>query len=354
MENILRNSLIHMVKQADTPIILTDESLQVLACSMPFYHSVVSFNDDIRSLFDSNTRQRIKRCRKTGCSMKTRAKIAPIMLNMNINWLCIGENEAYMIGIVESNHLIDANQGLTIAYSCADHVATASAMMLESLQNIHKRQAITPIETQLLVDDVRRINRSHINLKLSLDTLTDSLILHKKDNDITRVVRLSAQRFQDEMKMRNIRITTSLPKLTCFSPCDLKYFTIAIADCLACMMYFTQDNHTISIELKNQYPHHEIIFHDPVFQIPEQYTDSLFIGDVKIPGKTNTVKLYFANTIIRKHDGMLSIDQSEKIGYRIRLSIPASPSNHLVFEDIDDTNITQRILHYLNIAATDL
>ena len=354
MADILHDNLINMVKHSQSPIILTDESLRVLACSKSFYQSVVSFSDDIHALFDANGLQRIKRSRNQHRSILIKTKTAPFTLNLNINWLSVDEDKAYMIGIVESNGIHNANRSLSIAYACTDLVTKTSNFMLSSLYNLHERQKITENETQILLDDARRINRTHMNLKHHLDILTDSLLLEKRDNDITRVVRLNAQQLQERVKNRNIRILTSLPKLSCFSPCDLKYFTIAISDCLACLLCFTQDNHTLRVEMKNQYPEHEIIFYDPVFQIPERYIDSLFTGEIKLPDKDHLLGLYFAYTVIRKHNGTLTLDQSDKIGYRLRLTIPASPPNHLVFEDVDDSLITQTILHYINLAATDI
>lgn len=354
MKDLLCDNLINMVNQSHAPIILADETLRVLAYSKPFRQAVVSFSGDIHALFDANARQRIKRSRTQRRSIQIKAKTAPFELNMNINWLFADEGSAYMIGIVESNSIYNANRSLTIAYSCTDLAMKTSDYMLSSLYDLHEQQQITEEKTQILLDDARRINRIHLNLKHHLDILTDSLVLDRRDNNITRIVRLNTQQHQQLAHSRNIRIHASIPKLSCFSPCDVKYLTTAISDCLACLLSFTQDNHTLTVELKNQYPEHEIIFRDPVFQIPERYIEGLFTGDISLPNKAHIPGLYFAYTTIRKHNGMLTLDQSQKIGYCLRLTIPASPPNHLVFEDVDDSRISQTILHYINLAATDL
>lgn len=354
MTDTLHNNLIRMVQGSRSPMILADKHLEVLAYSRPFQQSVVSFSGDLHTLFDANALQRIKRSRTEQRSIQIRTKTAPFVLNMNINWLSTDENNAYMIGVVESNSIHDANRSLTIAYACTDLAMKTSDLMLSSLYNLHEHQKMSENVTKMLLDDARRINRTHFNLKHHLDILTDSLVLDKRDNNITRIVKLCAQQHQEKAKDRNIRILTTLPKLSCFSPCDMRYFTMAISDCLAFLLSFTQDNHTLTVEMKSQYPEHEIIFRDPVFQIPERYIEGLFTGDITLPNKEHLMGLYFPYTVIGKHNGTLTLDQSDKIGYSLRLTLPATPPNHLIFEDVDDSLITKTILHYIDLAATDI
>lgn len=354
MDNLLHDNLINMVKQSAGPMMLADESLEVLACSIPFYRTIVSFHDNIHNLFDANAIQRIKRSRRSGRSVKIKTKTAPFVLNMCINWFRTGEDQLYMIGIVESNYLIDANRSLTIAYSCTDRSAKAINFIMDLLDEIKERGEISANETAMLLHDAKTLNRNYEHLRHCMNILTDSLVLHRQDTDIVRIIRLCVQRAQTRANNRNIRIASSLLKCPRLVNCDLKYLTMAVADCLACMLCFTQDNHRLTVEMTEHDSQYEILLTDPVFQIPEKYADELLTGDVKLPGYEYNIGLYFANTVILKHGGLLELEQFSKIGYQLRLTIPAAPRHHLVFEDIDDSRITDLILQYADISLFDL
>ncbi len=354
MDQAYKNHVIQMVNASHSPIIVFDEKLDMLACSHPFRQCMIGFQNDIHSLFNANAIQRIKRARKSGKPLKIKTESSPFVLSMSINWLLSDTDTPYLLGIIESNSLHDANRSLSIAYSCVDRSQKSLQFLRDQLAFLKKDPQVIPKLLNDLIQHTKILTRNHENLLDCVNLLTDELALNKKVNDIVRIIRLSASHAQKKLASRNIKIVTNLTRDMYPIICDLKYFTRAICDCLYSVVYFTQDNHRILIDtyIENRQCH--ILFTDPLFKIPDRYLDRIFIDDIILPGSTDHAGLYFANAIIRKHGGSLEIDNSPPLGYQLKITIPIQAHKQLVFEDVDDQHITDLILQYAEMELFDL
>ncbi len=354
MDQTYKAQVIQMVTISHSPIILFDEKLDMLACSRPFRQCMIGFQDDIHSLFNANAIQRIKRARKGGKSIRIKTESSPFILSMSINWLSSGTDIPYLLGVIESNSLHDANRSLSIAYSCVDRSQRSLQFLRDQLTFLEKDPQVFPELLADLIHHAKILTRNHENLLDCVNLLTDELALNKKANDIVRIIRLSASHAQKKLTSRNIKIVTNLSRDMYPIMCDLKYFTRAICDCLYSVIYFTQDNHRILIDTYIQNHQCHILFTDPLFKIPDKYLERLFIDDIILPGSTDHAGLYFANAIIRKHGGSLEIDNTPALGYQLKITIPIQAQKQLVFEDIDDQRITDLILQYAEMELFDL
>ncbi len=354
MDQIAKDNFIKMINESYSPTILFDENLNMLACSTSFRQCIIGFGDDIHSLFNANAIQRIKRARKSGKSLKVKTESSPFVLSMSINWLSSDTDTPYLLGIIESNSLHDANRSLSIAYSCVDRSQRSLQFLRDQLIYLEKEPQIFPELLADLVQHIKILTRNHENLLDCVNLLTDELALNKKANDIMRIIRLSASHAQKKLTSRNIKIITNLTHNMNPIVCDLKYFTRAICDCLYSVVYFTQNNHRILIDTHVENHQCHIVFTDPLFKIPDQYLDRLFIDDIILPGSTDHAGLYFANAIIRKHGGTLEIDNSPALGYQLEITLPIQVQQQLVFEDDDDQQITNLILKYAEMELFDL
>ncbi len=354
MNQTAKDNFIKMVNESYSPTILFDENLDVLAYSTSFQHCVIDFRDDIHSLFDANAIQRIKRARRSGKSLKIKTKSSPFVLSMCVNWLSPDTDTPYMLGIIESNSLHDANRSLSIAYSCVDRSQGSLQFLRDQLDYLHKEPKMFPEMLEDLTRHIKILSRNHEHLLDCVNLLTDELTLNKKANDVCRIIRLSASHAQKKLTSRNIKIVTNLAHDIYPITCDLKYITRAICDCLYSVVFFTQDNHRILIDTYIENSQCHILFTDPLFKIPDRYLDLLFIEDIILPGSTDQAGLYFANAIIRKHGGSLEIDNSPALGYHLKVTLPIPTQQQLVFEDFDDQRITDLILKYAEMELFDL
>ncbi len=354
MDQAYKDKVIMMISQSSSPVILLDEELKVLACSLAFYRCVIGFRDDIRSLFNANAIQRIKRARKAGSPMKIKTETSPFILSMSINWLPSDTEIPYLFGIVERNPLHDANRSLVLTYSCVERSKRSLEFINGQLMALKQNQPVSQELLDNMIYHANILNRNHKNLLNCVDLLTDDLVMKKKVTDIIRIVRLSVAHAQDKIAGRNIKIVTSFSQDACPIECDLKHFTSAICECLYCILYFTQDNHHIRIKADIENGQCHIIFADPLFKIPDVYLDRIFLDDVMLPDSSDHAGLYFANAIIRKHGGTMEIDNSLPIGYQIQVTMPIHQSQRLTFEDYDDSCITTEILHYAEMELFDL
>ncbi len=354
MDQTYKAQVIQMVTISHSPIVLFDEKLDMLACSQPFRQCMIGFLDDIHSLFNANAIQRIKRARKSGKSLRMKTESSPFVLSMSINWLSSDGDIPYLLGIIESNSLHDANRSLSIAYSCVDRSQSSLQFLQDQLTFLKKDPQIVPELLADLILHTKILTRNHENLLDCVNLLTDELALNKKENDIVRIIRHSASLAQKKLTSRNIKIITNLMQDVCPISCDLKYFTRAICNCLYTVAYFTQDNHRILINTHIENHQCHISFVDPLFKIPDRYLDRLFIDDIILPGSADHAGLYFANAIIRKHGGTLEIDNSPPLGYQLKITIPIQVQKQLLFEDVDDQRITDLILQYAEMELFDL
>lgn len=354
MEQAYKDNMIAMVKQSSSPLILLDEKLDVLACSIPFYQSVIGFHDDIHSLFNANAIQRIKRARKTATPMKIKTETSPFVLFMSINWLPTNTGTPYMLGIVESNLFHNANRSLAVAYSCVERSQKALKDLRDHLLWIKNEHVVSDelSENMLYYADV--LMRNHKNLLNSVDLLTDDLVMKKTVIDLMRIIRVCITRAQEKIKKRNIKIITTHSQDDCLIECDKNHIISALCECLYCILYFTQDNHYIKIMTTIENGQCHVIFTDPLYKIPDTYLDRIFLDDVIIPGSHDHAGLYFANAIIRKHGGILEIDNSLPLGYQIKVTLPMGMKQRILFEDYDDSRILSQLIHQIDMELFDL
>ena len=353
MDNNLLDGLIAMTKQSSAPLILLDDSLSVAAFSTSFAQCLVHFDGNIHTLFDSNALQRIKRSRKTLSSLHMKTKTLPFVMHLSFNWISLDENTACLLGIVEKNQLSKANHSLAVAYSCVER-SQESISTLNRLMTMVRSGQCTEEELDKMTKQIHTISRNYDNLLKCVTLLTDSLILNTRDHDIVRIIRRIIEEAQKKILSRGIRIQSKLPHLSCNVNCDFKNMIAAISSCLYTLLYFTQDNHHITIDLVDHTDYYEIILTDPLYKIPDEYAERLFVDDVIIPGSNDHAGLYFTNAVIRKHKGTLELDQSPPLGYQLKIALPSAPKNHLIFEDADDSAMQAMIDYYVQFALFDL
>jgi K+-sensing histidine kinase KdpD len=137
-------------------------------------------------------------------------------------------------------------------------------------------------------------------------------------------------------------------------PCDLKHMIRAIGDCLYNILYFSHEGHYIQLNVTEQDNAYMIEMINPLFKIPEEYTGHLFTRYAITSLGNDHAGLYFANTIIQKHGGTLTFDNSATYGYKLILTLPKSSTHILQFNDIDDSDLCRQIDEYLEQSFFDL
>ncbi len=344
-----QNELIQTVRQSQSPLLLCDHSLQVLAYSQSFYKSLGFFNDDIHSLFDSNTLSRIRRSGKTNKPIRCKTKALPFQLQVSINWIG-NEADALMLGIVEKNYIHPAVDSIALAYSCMER----SQFSLKALSSRFGAFNNEPGQLDMIQSQIDALTRDYEDLHDCMNILTDTLLLERIDTNLNRIIRQTLTRTHDYAQAHNIRIICDMPKTPVLIHCDLKHMVRAIADCLYNILYFSQQDHHIQINITEQTHTCTIEMVNPLFKIPDAGIQNLFTRHTILPQAEDHAGLYFANTILCKHNGKLEFDNSPRYGYKLILTIPKSSITTIQFNDIDDSALSSRIDRYLERSFFDL
>ena len=351
MANHIQDQLIQMVQLSLGPIFLCDHTLKVLAYSQSFYKSLGYFDDDIHTLFDSNTIQRIKRSGKSAKPMKCKTKNLPFQLQVNINW--IGSDvEALMLGVVEKNYIHPAVDSMALAYSCMDRLNLTQKILVNQLHALQTHA--DPERLNSILSQTDTLSRDCENLQDCINILTDTMILDRIDTDLNRILRRTLLRIQNYTKEHNIRIIYEAPKSPIMIHGDLKQMIRTIGDCLHNVLYFSQKDHHIQISVIDDTDHCTIEMVNPLFKIPDIGIRNLFTRHAIMPQGDDHAGLYFANTIIGKHGGKLEFDDSPRYGYKLILTIPKSSVRTIQFNDIDDSAFSNQIDRYLERSFFDM
>ncbi len=355
MENTFLQSLATMVAMSHAPMFLYDDNLSFVACSHSFMRCMISFNNDIHDLFDANAIQRIKRTRRTRKPMKITAKTAPYALDIDINWIDVSPNaKPYLLGIVEGNRIYDANHSLSMLY----YLIESSQRPLSNLEsdiallaqpNVNQERVIADLEDQLKI-----LKRNHFNLYDSIQILTDSLVLNRKEHNFERILKTAIAHAGDLVEKRNIRIESTFSNKSSYVTCDRKQIIHVVGRCLYCLLAFTPDDSRIQVEMQTTRNTCIVTFTNPLFKIPDMYLDRIMREDVITPNGTDHAGLYVAYAIMRKHNGSLTIDNSPPLGYHIRMEIPLTPPHILIFEDSNDEQVVNEILQEVDLELFDL
>lgn len=349
----LQNALTQAVLQSPGPLLLCNHSLEVLAYSQSFYKSLGFFNDDIHSLFDSNTLARIRRCGKTNKALRCKTKNLPFQLQMSINWIG-SDADALMLGIVEKNYIHPAVDSIALAYSCAERLQFNLKALANRFDAFRDNSDQMQDQLDMMQLQIKALERDYDNLYDCMNILTDTLLLKRMDIALSYIVRQTLSRTRNYAHTHNIRILCNMPKTPIMIHCDLKHMVRAIGDCLYNILHFSQQDHHIQINITEQTHFCTIEMINPLFKIPDIGIGNLFTRHTILPTADDHAGLYFANTILNKHNGKLEFDNSPRYGYRLILTIPKSSVTTIQFNDIDDSALLSQIDRYLDRSFFDL
>lgn len=341
------------VRQSLSAIFLCDHNLKVLAYSSLFYKSLGYFDDDIHTLFDSNTIQRIKRSCKSAKAIKCKTKNLPFQLQIHVNWIG-NDSEPLMLGIVEKNYIHPAVDSMALAYSCMDQLSTTQNVLNNQLHALKIHAEFSLDRLDAIIAQTETLSRHCDDLQDCINILTDTMVLKRIDTDVHRIIRRAINRVENYSKQNNIRILYESSKTPVLIHCDLKHMIRTICDCLHNILYFSQKDHHVQIHITEQPDSCVVEMINPLFKIPDSGIRNLFTRQTILPQGTDHAGLYFANTIAGKHGGHLEFDNSPKYGYRLILTIPKSSITTIQFNDIDDSLITQQIDRYLERSFFDM
>lgn len=348
-----QNELIQMVQHSPSPIFICDSTPKILAYSQSFYKSLGYFDDDIHTLFDSNTLQRIKRSKKAAKPIKCKTKPLPFQLQVSINWMG-NQEDSLMLGIVEKNHIIPAVDSMALACSCMDRLESTKQALINQLHVLEKTADLPRERIDTILSQADVLNRDCDNLHECINILTDTMILDRIDTDLNRIIRQALNRVCNYTQTHNIRIIHDKPKSLILINCDIKHMIRAIGDCLHNVLYFSQQDHHVQINITEQDTQCIIEMINPLFKIPDIAIRNLFIRHSILPCEEDHAGLYFANAIAIKHGGQLEFDNSARYGYKLILTIPKSSIRTIQFNDIDDSALTRLIDRYLERSFFDM
>ncbi len=349
----MQNEIIQMVQFSPSPIFICDNTLKILAYSQSFYKSLGYFDEDIHTLFDSNTLQRIKRSGKSAKPIKCKTKNLPFQLQVSINWIG-SQPDSLMLGIVEKNYIHPAVDSMALACSCMDRLELTKQVLINQLHALENHAELTSNRMDTILSQADVLNRDCDNLHDCINILTDTMILDRIDTDLNRIIRQTLNRVRNYTQAHNIRIIHDKPKSPILINCDLKHMIRAIGDCLHNVLYFSQQDHHVQINITEQDNHCIIEMVNPLFKIPDIGIRNLFIRHSILPQGDDHAGLYFANTIAIKHGGRLEFNDSSRYGYKLILTIPKSTIRTIQFNDVDDSTLSRLIDRYLERSFFDM